>query len=64
MSNLFIPFLSKAKKRKARALNMKERGIQKLCKKCRRDCKVLGPSGGPEIKSKFICFVFKGKKAI
>jgi len=62
MSNQFSLWKSAANRKRTWDLNVKERGVQKLCKKCQRDCKVLRSSGGPEIKSKFICFVFKGKK--
>jgi len=62
MGNLFSFYRSAAHRKRIWDLNVKERGIQKLCEKCERQCKVLGSSNGTEIKSKFICFVFKSKK--
>jgi len=62
MGNQFSLWKSAANRKKTWDLTVKERGVQKLCEKCQRDCKVLRSSGGPKIKSKFICFTFKGKK--
>lgn len=61
MGNQFSFFQNRSRKARTWNLNIKERGIQRLCAKCERQCKVLGSSEGPEISSKFLCFVFKAK---